>query len=695
VRPSGRHGAAALAAALVLAASAAAGAGQPRAGRRPPNVLLITIDTLRPDALGWIGHTNDTPTIDALAARAFRFPRAVTPVPLTLPAHTSIMTGLVPRRHGVRDNGQTFGTAPATLAETLRAGGWSTAAFVSGFPLQRLFGLDRGFEHYDDALPEGREGWVERAAVDTTTATLEWLATASQPWFVWVHYYDPHDPYEPPRAFWGPGERGAYLGEVRYTDYGIGRLVDGLPKGDGRTTLTVLTADHGEALGDHSEKRHGYFIYDATMTVPLLLSEEGLIPPGESSAPANLVDIAPTVLELVGLPPLDGIDGVSLVRHLRDEHAPLPPAYLETRLPWIFFGWSPLRAIRERDWKLIEAPRPELYDLTSDPAEQRNLIEQRPDQARRLRALLDDVEHMAPTESLRVTDDEALARLRAIGYVGAGGGDDDVPPVLADPKDRIELRDRLQEGELLLEAGRHAEAVQRFDEVLAVEPNNRYAVLRSGIALLKSGRIEQAIPRLERSTALDPDRAEAHYALADALMRNGQWDRAATHWREVARLQPRRAEAWFNLGVAASASGDPAEALTAYRCAFAIEPDNQEMLAALSHAEAAAGDDEVAITHLDRLRQLVGDDDFVESALLGLLLVRQNRSEEASRWLRAADPGEPRFAEARLELARMEAVAGRTASARAALDEALAADPALRTAVVADPVLGPLLAAPR
>ncbi len=564
MRSSARRAAVALAAALVLAPAAAVGADRLPASRRQPDVLLITIDTLRPDALGWIGHTNDTPAIDALAARGFRFPRAVTPVPLTLPAHTSIMTGLVPRRHGVRDNGQTFGTGPTTLAETLRAAGWSTAAFVSGFPLQRLFGLDRGFDHYDDALPDGREGWVERIAADTTSAALEWLAAAPQPWFVWVHYYDPHDPYEPPRAFWGPGERGSYLGEVRYTDYGIERLVDGLPKGDGRTRLTVLTADHGEALGEHSEKRHGYFIYDSTVTVPLVLVQEGVISPGESQAATNLVDIAPTILELVGLPPFADIDGLSLVKHLHDQQIPLPPAYLETQLPWIFFGWSPLRAIRERDWKLIEAPRPELYHLASDPGERLNLIEQQPDQARRLRALLAEAEHKPSATSSMVTDDEVLARLRALGYVGAGGGDDDIPPGLADPKDRLELRDRLQEGELLLEAGHNAEAVQLFEEVLAIEPDNRFAVLRSGIALLKSGHTEKAISRLSQSTTLDPDRAEAHYALADALMRTGQSGRAVTHWREVVRLQPRRAEAWFNLGVAAAAAGDSSDAMAAY-----------------------------------------------------------------------------------------------------------------------------------
>jgi arylsulfatase A-like enzyme/Flp pilus assembly protein TadD len=684
-------------AAILTLATAVSVADDGPADRRPsPNVLLITIDTLRPDALGWIGGANDTPAIDALAARGFRFPRGVTPVPLTLPAHASIMTGLVPRRHGVHDNGQTFAAGAATLAEALAAAGWSTAAFVSGYPLQRLFGLDRGFEHYDDTLPQGREGWVERSATDTTTAALEWIATASRPWFVWIHYYDPHHPYEPPRAFWGHGERGAYLGEVRFTDYAIERLLDGLPRGDGRTTLTVLTADHGEALGDHDEKRHGYFIYDATMTVPLVLAHEGVIRPGESDAPANLVDIAPTILELVGCDRLDNIDGVSLAGHLRGEPAALPPAYLETQLPWIFFGWSPLRAIRELDWKLIEAPRPELYHLASDPTEARNLVAERPDQVRRLRALLDEAELRPPAEQTsEVVDDAVLAQLRALGYVGVGGAGDEIPAGLADPKDRIELRDRLQEGELLLQAGRYSEAVRVFDQVLAVEPDSRFAVLRSGIALLKSGRPQQAIPRLERSTELDPNRAEARYALADALMRTGQAELAAAQWREVVRLQPRRAEAWFNLAAASSQAGSSEEALAALRTAVEIEPNRPAMLTALARAEAGAGLDASAIAHLDRARALEGDDVFSEAALLGLLHARQRHLEEALVWLRNARPGEPSFAEAKLELARIESAAGREAAARAAVGEAVAADPSLRAVVAADPVLAPLLADPR
>ena len=277
------------------------------------NILLITIDTLRPDALGWIGGVNDTPAIDGLASSGFRFPQAVSPVPLTLPAHTTIMTGLIPPNHGVHDNGQAVAESYPTLAEVLRAQGYTTAAFVSGFPLDRIFGLDRGFEHYDDTLTSGREGWLERIATETTAAALGWISKAHSPWFVWVHYYDPHDPYEPPRDFWAPGPRGAYLGEVRFTDYAIELLMAGVEEHAEGRLLTVLTADHGEALGQHDEKRHGYFVYDATVTVPLVFRYHGVIRAGESRSPARLVDVAPTILELVGAPALGESDGVSLM----------------------------------------------------------------------------------------------------------------------------------------------------------------------------------------------------------------------------------------------------------------------------------------------------------------------------------------------------------------------------------------------
>ena len=282
----GLHGVPLAALAFVVLSPAA----QPARGPARPDVLLISVDTLRPDALGWVAGRNPTPALDALAREGFRFPAAVSPVPLTLPSHVSIMTGLVPRRHGVRDNGQVLGAGPPTLAEALRANGYATAAFVGGFPLRAPFGLDRGFDHYDDALPPGEDAWRERPAPETTAAALSWLRSrttsagpARAPFFLFVHYYDAHDPYTPPARLLGAGPRGAYDGEVRFVDESVGELRRGLHdlRLD-RNLLTIFLGDHGEALGQHGEETHGFFVYDATVVVPLLFQFPGRLVPGAS-----------------------------------------------------------------------------------------------------------------------------------------------------------------------------------------------------------------------------------------------------------------------------------------------------------------------------------------------------------------------------------------------------------------------------
>ena len=552
-----------------------------------PSILLITIDTLRPDALGWVAGRNSTPAIDRLAREGLRFRSAVSAVPLTGPSHASLLTGLLPRRHGVRDNGQVLSPAIPTLAEQLRRRGYSTAAFVSGYPLQRFLGLDRGFDVYDDALPHGSEGWLERKAGETTAAALAWLRSARRPFFAWVHYYDPHDPYDPPRVFWKPGPRGAYDGEVSYVDDSVGRLREGLGAlADGGELLVVLTADHGEGLGDHREKTHGFFVYDSTVVVPLVFRWPGKISPAEKDVPVRLIDIAPTLVDLTGAPRLDGPDGVSLVPLLEGQPQEAAPALIETRLPWIYFGWSPLTAVRDGRFKLIDAPRPELYDLQADPREASSLDARAHPEARRLRQAMERIEQRPPAADSRPADPQILERLRALGYVGAGGGGEGAPPEgLPDPKDRIDDRDRLTEAEQLLRGGSVEAALRIFDDVLAREPENRAATLRSGVALLKLGRIAPAIERLERSVRLDPARAEARFALGDALMRTGRFREAATQWAEMARLQPGRFEAWANLGTALLNDGRGDEAADALRRALAIRPDDP--LARARHAVAS------------------------------------------------------------------------------------------------------------
>lgn len=532
-------------------------------GSKPnPDVLLITIDTLRPDALGVVDGQRDTPAIDALAESGQFFAGAVSPVPLTLPSHTSMLSGRWPVHHGVRDNGQSVPIDVPMLQERLKQSGYRTAAFVSGFPLQAMFGLDRGFEHYDDEMRDGEQGWVERRAEDTAKAVETWWqALDGTPSFTWVHFYDPHDPYAPPREFWQAGEHGAYYGEVSYTDYWVGKLLEAARARSGdRSLLVVLTADHGEALGEHQENTHGYFLYDSTMRVPLIISWPGHFKSGRSDAPIQLVDIAPTVLELLKLPALEGIDGRSFAAGLASGDLAAHPARMETWLPWTYYGWAPLEAWLDGSWKLIASPSPELYKLDADPSEANNRIADDVVNADRLGVALAQSTRAAARVAATTSDEAAMQRLRSLGYVGVGGTVEAPSGNLADPKSRLQMRDRLQEGERLLRANQFADAREVFAEVLKTDPDSRFANLRLGICLLRLGQNVEAVEVLKHAVEVEPRRAEARYALGDALMRTEKFAAAAEQWAALAELQPRRKEAWFNLGAALEKDGQPDQA---------------------------------------------------------------------------------------------------------------------------------------
>jgi arylsulfatase A-like enzyme/Tfp pilus assembly protein PilF len=632
----------------------------PPAGGAPASVLLITVDTLRPDALGWVAGRNATPVIDRLAGKGFRFPAAVAPVPLTHPSHAAMLTGLMPRRLGLRDNGQVLPPGPATLADTLRARGYTTAAFVSGYPLDSAFGLDRGFDLYDDALARtgGPEGDLERPAAATAAAAAAWLRRARRPWLAWVHFYDPHYPYEPPAEDLRPGARGAYDGEVAFVDRALGSL---LPPADGPDVLTVFAGDHGEGLGEHGEGTHGFFIYDSTVLVPMVVRFPGRVAAGSSLAPARLVDIAPTVLDLLGLPPMSGADGVSLAPLLAGRAAPPEPAYIETWQPWLSYGWSPLRAVRHRGFKLIDAPRPELYALDADPSEAHNVLAAQPDRAAELRRLLEQAVALpAAASAPAVGDPEAMARLRALGYTGAAAPVAEPPAHgLRDPKDGTEIRDLLTDGDRLLRRAQYGPAVERFDAALARDPDNRFALHRSGIALLAGGDVQAALPRLRRAARLDPAQPEVRSALAEALGRAGAHAEAAGQWREAARLQPRRADVWANLGSALGRGGRPAEAVAAMARAVELEPGNPRLLARLAFAEHGAGRIEDAARHLREAADAAAPGTFPHAGALGLVLLQAGRGHEAREWLARSRPSEPEYTEARRALGRLDAEARR------------------------------------
>ncbi len=670
---------------LALGLLAGCGRGGGRDAAAPPNVLLITVDTLRPDALGWIGGQNETPAIDRLAREGFAFPAAVAPVPLTLPSHTSLMTGLNPPRHGVRDNGQIVPATLTTLASRLREHGYHTAAFVSGFTLKSEFGLDHGFDHYDDHLAEGVEGWLERRAAETTAAALAHLQQAPEPWFLWVHYYDPHDPYAPPGAFVRPGPRGAYDGEVAYTDAAIARLRSGLEARAGHALITVFTSDHGESLGEHEENGHGVFIYDTTVVVPLVFHAPGRIDAGRGAWSPRLIDVAPTLLGLLGLPPLPDADGVALGPALAVRPPDPPPAYVESRMSSIAYGWAPLSGWREEGWKYIQAPRPELYDLRADPGESVNLYETESARARRMARQLRDAMPAATAASQSVEDPELLERLRALGYLGAGRREVAVPDDAPDPKDRSEERRLLEVAEGHLRAGEFERALRLFEEVLRREPDNRFANLRAGIAHLKAGDPEAAIPRLRHSVRLDPEQAESRFALADALSRTGRVDEAIEQWLETVRLQPRRVAGWANLGTLLARAAQPARAREALARAFALDPDHAGILASIVILDRSLGTAAETVAMLQATAAERGPE-FRHHAALGLLLVGTGDMAEARPWLEQARPGQHGFAEARWQLAIILAYRGELEPARAALAEAIRADPRIRERAAAHPL---------
>jgi arylsulfatase A-like enzyme len=522
------------------------------------SVLLITIDTLRADRLGCYGDTlARTPRIDALAGGSAVFDRAYTPVPITLPAHASLFTGLIPPAHGVRGNGAfALGPGVKTLAEAFTAEGRATAAFVGGFPLARRFGLDRGFGHYDDRLaksPGVNFEFAERRADAVADSAIAWLATQPGDVFAWVHFFDPHAPYDPPPAFRGADP---YRGEIAAVDAAVGRLLDAWDKRSG-PSIVALTADHGEAFGEHGEESHSLFVYDVTLHVPLVIKGPG-VTAGRRAAAVSTVDLATTLLALAGATArLPGADLLAAVD-------PARPLYAETLAPRVDFGWSELRSIRSGKHKLIRAPRPELYDVVADPGETRDLSAAQPDTAQRLDGALDAVIASAgEAETRRVADPETAERLRALGYVQApaSGGTG------ADPKDKVAIAIRIARA-----AGPfrdHAEAVAAYRGIAALDPDIPIVNLRLADALLRAGRAAEAIPYFRKVIAASPRTADPFVGLATAYADAGRLDDAARTLNDALAVEPTSGQAHFNLGEIARVRGDAVAARRAYEAALA------------------------------------------------------------------------------------------------------------------------------
>lgn len=551
---------------------------------RGANVLLITLDTVRADHLGCYGRTPSvTPNLDRLCAQGVRFDNAVTPAPITLPAHATLLTGLTPPHHGLRYNA-TFAAehAPATLADDLHGQGYYTAAVVASFVLDRRFGLAHGFDDYDDHVvgKTARGGYVlrnERDADVVTDAALALLAKRDpkKPFFLWVHYYDAHTPYAP-RDLTGPDDMHArYAAEIAQVDAAIGRLLAADALVSGRT-LTVVAADHGEALGEHGERTHGLFLYDATTRVPLLLRLPDRAQAGQVVAGlAGLVDVRASVRSLVGLDAVPG-DGVDWLRASR---ASGEGVYQEAALPYFDYGFAPLYAWRGATERFVEAPTPEFYDLAADPHERDNryatLAGSTDTRADRARQRLDALRLNVPTipaaaATMQNVDPAATARLRSLGYLG-GGASGAPESELTDPKSQTHLVDLHQDAVILLDAGRPQPALALLEEARARSPRNEGVLRLVSRAQLALGRIDDAEATLKLIVEIRPN-ADSLVLLAQILVLRQDFSGAQALLAQAEALEPRHGGIAVARGDIAARQGDPEGARALYRQAESIDP---------------------------------------------------------------------------------------------------------------------------
>ena len=670
-----------LAAAAIAAAAVALGAiawivaGRTGAAsferRADQNVLLITIDTLRADALSSYGGPAKTPNLDALAAAGTRFDFAHAHAVLTRPSHASILTGTYPFQHGVRDHsGYRLKPELPTIATMLKARGYATGAFVGAVPLERRFGLDRDFDEYDDRF--GRTGnnsdftLAERPAGEVVDAALKWIQGRQVRWFAWVHVFDPHAPYAPPPPFDTEYAGRPYYGEVAYVDKALGPLLDAARTGN-RPTLVVVTGDHGEGLGDHGELTHGLLAYETTLRVPLIVTQlatrtgSGVV----SHFPARHVDLLPTILDALAVPIPDGLPGRSLL-----PGAQLPPdqdvsSYFEAMSAMLNRGWAPLQGTLAGHEKYIDLPKPELYDLASDPKEERNVVDTRTDRRRVLEARLRDF-HAAPPGERFAESPEVAARLQSLGYTSGSAPRKAAYTEDDDPKNLMELDQWIQQGIEAWQHGRKDEALRTYERIIQRRPsmaigyrNLAFLQWQAGEAaaaiatlerafkanaiepgmttqlgsyLAEAGRPADAIALLEPLASQAPDDPDALNALGIAYARQGHSDKADATFRRALAQNPANVQALENVGTLEVQRGDLAAARRALEQAVAVDPRSARAHNGLGVVAMREGRREEAFAQWKRAVELApGDFDALYN--LGMELEKAGRRDEARPYL--------------------------------------------------------------
>ncbi|GAB4108593.1 MAG: hypothetical protein Kow001_06470 [Acidobacteriota bacterium] len=668
-----------LTAVLWLTLAACTTAPTQQGGEAPPppphDIVLVTIDTLRADYLGCYGRkTVHTPELDGLAARGVRFEHAIVQVPLTTPSHACILTGTYPQIHGVRDMGAFILDPKApTLAEQLRAAGLRTAAFVGAAVLNRRYGLNRGFEVYNDDMAGQSEeeklpGVVAEVRAEVVVErALAWLQSLQpqERMFLWVHVYDPHFPYDPPEPFRGDD---LYGGEVEYTDTQIGRLLAGLKAaGRDRDSLVVVMSDHGESLGEHGEMTHGVFLYDSTMRVPMIMAGPGI---GEGQVirqQVRSIDVTPTILDFLGLEPRPELSGISLLPLAR-EGQPVRThyAYMETLYPKTQMRWSELRGMRTDRWKLIVAPKPEFYDLENDPSESENVLSRHPAEADRLQKqvwVVDGPPEARRPIEYRPVDEQTLQELQSLGYASAGASREIIADLSGpDPKDRVMVLQGLDQATDLMNAGDYRQAIPVLRGLVSQDPGNPLIYQHLGLCLQEIGDFRGAVSVYESAIHAQADSDRTWAELGEVAVRLGNLERGIEAMRRSSEINPRNLDNLANLANAYLQAGRADDAGAAIQAILAQNPRHGQAhnLQGVLYVQAGRPDQ----ARIEFEKALEGDPSLVEPHMnLGLLAHMAGAREDAIRHFRSflekADPAHYRDVIPRVRQALNDLEAGR------------------------------------
>ena len=678
------------------------------------NLVVVTLDTTRADRIGCYGAKDvATPHLDALAARGVRFEAAVSPMPLTLPAHATLFTSLLPGAHGVRDNGG-YKLSPdiVTLAEALKERGFATGGFVSAFVLDHRWGIAQGFDRYlDDFDLKSQErlamGEIQRPGSETVDAAVQWIdQNRAKRFFAWVHLYEPHAPYEPPEPYKARYAGRPYDGEIAYTDDLVGRVLGEVERlGLTDKTVVLVLADHGESLGEHGEHGHGYYVYEQVAHIPAILASPHSGLRGRTVADVvRTIDFAPTLLEMLGVSgALPAAQGVSLVPLLGEGKPTARDGYTESFYARFHYGWSELRAVRTKRWHFIEAPKAELYDLEADQGEKDNLVGKELATVERLRESLAEFERAsapkvdtsAPVEE----DEETLRKLASLGYIGGSG---DVAGAswrdLPDPKDRFPVYDRMNRIRALVKEEKedeavplllaviaeapevidayytlanchykkkdYAEAKRLYQKTLAMRPDHDYAMIGLADTLVAEGKVDDAIAGYEHFLGQDPGNAQILYRLAQVQLDAGKDDGAKANFEKTLAAEPKTARAEVGLGVVLFRAKDEAGARAALARALAIDPKARWARYNRALVEEAAGNVPAAIA--DYRAEIDSYPDAYKALFnLGRLLAKTGDRAGAIEAFRKAIEAQPDWGVGRFFLARTLLESGDLAGAKA------------------------------